>query len=70
MPTINEVTNLEIKGEVAVITLNSPPVNVVLSAPVWSQKSVPSTGAGGPSAACSLASSPSRKRTCDRLRSS
>ena len=29
MPTINEVTNLEIKGEVAVITLNSPPVNAL-----------------------------------------
>ena len=29
MPTINEVTNLEIKGEVAVISLNSPPVNAL-----------------------------------------
>ena len=29
MPSINEVTNLEIKDEVAVISLNSPPVNAL-----------------------------------------
>ena len=29
MPTINEVTTLEVKDEVAVLTLNSPPVNAL-----------------------------------------
>ena len=29
MPTINEVTTLEVKEEIAVITLNSPPVNAL-----------------------------------------
>ena len=29
MPTINEVTSLEIKDSVAVLTLNSPPVNAL-----------------------------------------
>ena len=29
MPSINEVTNLEIKDEVAIISLNSPPVNAL-----------------------------------------
>ena len=29
MTVINEVTNLEVKDEVAVITLNSPPVNAL-----------------------------------------
>ena len=29
MPTINEVTTLEVKDAVAVLTLNSPPVNAL-----------------------------------------
>ena len=29
MPTINEVTTLEVKDNVAVLTLNSPPVNAL-----------------------------------------
>ena len=29
MPTINEVTTLDVKDSVAVITLNSPPVNAL-----------------------------------------
>ncbi|GIS75228.1 MAG: hypothetical protein CM1200mP12_09470 [Gammaproteobacteria bacterium] len=29
MPAINEVTNLEIESNIAVLTLNSPPVNAL-----------------------------------------
>ena len=29
MPTINEVTNLEVESNIAVLTLNSPPVNAL-----------------------------------------